>query len=145
MTIDKIRNAYYHIKTYHYHLIKWAWQRVYRGWDDRAVWSIDSHLCNLAYELVDKMSKSKIQGVPSGIYKEEDIEKSEEEWRKILVEIAYYLKYSSSDGDFQYFMDNKIPESEWKNYYKFDRQYKFDSRARKGRKLFVKYFYNLWD
>jgi len=24
--------------------IKWAWQRVYRGWDDRVAWGIDQHL-----------------------------------------------------------------------------------------------------
>ena len=24
--------------------IKWAWQRVYRGWDDRVLWSIHDHL-----------------------------------------------------------------------------------------------------
>ena len=25
--------------------IKWSWQRVFRGWDDRVIWSIDYHLC----------------------------------------------------------------------------------------------------
>lgn len=32
--------------------VKYAWQRVFRGWDDRACWSIDSHLSKHLGELL---------------------------------------------------------------------------------------------
>ena len=27
--------------------IKWAWQRVFRGWDDRVIWGINYYLCEM--------------------------------------------------------------------------------------------------
>lgn len=30
-----------------WHPIKWAWQRLYRGWDDRVIWGIDIYLAKM--------------------------------------------------------------------------------------------------
>jgi len=51
--------------------VKWAWQRVFRGWDDRVIWSIDGHISKL---LPIWLRELKIQrhGVPSMMFKEED-------------------------------------------------------------------------
>lgn len=37
--------------------VKWAWQRVFRGWDDRAVWNIDSRLSKSLGEQLVTMSE----------------------------------------------------------------------------------------
>lgn len=37
--------------------IKWAYQRVVRGWDDQSVWSLDSHLTNILGQQLVKMSE----------------------------------------------------------------------------------------
>lgn len=37
--------------------IKWAHQRVFRGWDDRAVWSLDSHLTRVLGQQLIVMSE----------------------------------------------------------------------------------------
>ena len=51
--------------------IKWAWQRVFRGWDDRVVWSIDYYLAeNIPMWL--KQLKETNSGVPTTMFKPED-------------------------------------------------------------------------
>lgn len=37
--------------------IKWAYQRVFRGWDDRAVWSLDTHLTKVLGQQLILMSE----------------------------------------------------------------------------------------
>lgn len=45
--------------------VKWAWQRVFRGWDDRVVWSLDTHLARtLGAQLV--MMADIAHGYPDG-------------------------------------------------------------------------------
>lgn len=43
--------------------IKWAYQRVVRGWDDRAVWSIDVWLSEMLPPMIHKLRTGK-NGVP---------------------------------------------------------------------------------
>ena len=47
--------------------IKWAWQRLTRGWDDRAVWSIDSYLAELMPQLLRKLKEDKL-GIPGSMF-----------------------------------------------------------------------------
>ena len=47
--------------------LKWAWQRVFRGWDDRAVWSIDYYLSNLIPQLVKKLKEDGV-GIPAKMF-----------------------------------------------------------------------------
>ncbi len=47
--------------------IKYAWQRVFRGWDDTAVWSIDSYLAKLIPQLVTKLRDDNI-GIPTAMF-----------------------------------------------------------------------------
>lgn len=42
--------------------IKWAWQRVFRGWDDRVVWSIDAHLAKYMPQWIERLKEH--PGVP---------------------------------------------------------------------------------
>jgi hypothetical protein len=44
----------------------WAWQRVYRGWDDSAIWSIDSYLVEMLPEMIDKLRDAK-KGYPGSM------------------------------------------------------------------------------
>lgn len=36
--------------------VHWAYQRVVRGWDDRACWSLDAHLCKILGEQLVQMA-----------------------------------------------------------------------------------------
>lgn len=79
--------------------IKFAWQRVFRGWDDKAVWDIDHYLANLISQLVKELKELE-RGVPTEMFEEEDwdeknfcykdgaMEKAVAKWELILDEIA---------------------------------------------------------
>ena len=80
--------------------IKWAWQRVFRGWDDRAVWSIDFYLSKLVPELITHLQKKGV-GIPVAIFSElfspvgpyvtdvtsEQENLAKEKWNSVLEEI----------------------------------------------------------
>lgn len=120
--------------------IKYAWQRVFRGWDDTAVWSIDGYLAKLIPQLVRKLHDDNI-GVPFSMfeglgdgqweYSEEDDEIARKRWievqNKIIEGFEAYLKL-----DFFPHTDN--PEKE-------ELKRKFEE----GFDLFREHFPSLWD
>jgi len=50
--------------------IRWAWQRVIRGWDDRALWSMDYWLAKKMLEMLPKMKEK--AGIPGFCFSEDD-------------------------------------------------------------------------
>jgi len=77
--------------------IKWAYQRVFRGWDERVVWSIDTYLATNIPSWMRALKNS--VGTPMEMfadfkfdsnynYYKEDTEKAEQKWRSILEQIA---------------------------------------------------------
>lgn len=92
--------------------IKYAWQRVFRGWDDRATWSMDYHLSKVIPEMIRELKRVSI-GVPIGMfegmeeitlpngimsYSEEDEKIATERWHKILDDlIAGFEGYNKID------------------------------------------------
>lgn len=126
--------------------VKYAWQRVFRGWDDTAVWSIDSYLAKQIPELIRKLKKDQ-HGYPACILpedyepgatrpeeEEEAIEKEAiEKWNNILDSIAEgfeaYVKYDGfkwNDGNTKEYEEDKK---------KFETAFQF----------LIKYFSSLWD
>ena len=83
--------------------IKWAWQRVFRGWDDQAVFSVDCYLSKIIPELVADVKKYG-DGVPMEIlskypshgenfeYSDEDFASALKEWHEILDTIIIGFK-----------------------------------------------------
>ena len=79
--------------------IRWAWQRVMRGWDDRAVWSLDYYFSKLIPEVVTEL-KEREKGVPTAMFDEGDwdddnycyregaVDKATIKWNAILDDIA---------------------------------------------------------
>jgi hypothetical protein len=74
--------------------IKYAYQRVVRGWDDTAVWSVDSWLCRVLPEMLRKLKEDK-KGLPIEAFSEphkhphsdKDTKEAEARWNKILDDI----------------------------------------------------------
>lgn len=68
--------------------LKWAWQRATRGWDDTAVWSIDTYLSKLIPELVRRLAEKNI-GFPAILHDDNiTADEAEAKWNAILIEIA---------------------------------------------------------
>jgi hypothetical protein len=112
------------------HQIKWAWQRVFRGWDDRAVWAVNDYLSKLIPQLLMEL-KEKKHGIPASVfddepeelemgmigYTDESMEKAEEKWNGILDTIAEgFNEYNRANeellsGDEWNEMEEKVSES----------------------------------
>jgi len=78
--------------------IKWAWQRLFRGYDDRVWWNLNSYLC--------KMLPVWLRKIKTGHLHPADL--TEEAWEAMLEEMAdgfeegYYLM-DIGDGDAEKF------------------------------------------
>ena len=71
--------------------IKWAYQRVFRGWDDRVIWSIDYHLAANIPLWLEELKKDQScptsiapEGVDVSSFAEEDWDTRKEEWTRII-------------------------------------------------------------
>jgi len=79
--------------------VKWAFQRMHRGWDDRDVWDISICLSRIIPEMVLSL-KEKGEGFPASLVEDEDWDKTKnsfregaeerlmQEWETILDKIA---------------------------------------------------------
>jgi len=60
--------------------LKWAWQRVFRGWDDRVVWCIDGYLFEMLPIWLRRLKEDK-HGVPLWCFEAVDARYNENhEW-----------------------------------------------------------------
>ena len=125
--------------------IKWAWQRVFRGWDDRISWSIDYYLDENLPLWIERLKKYS-HGVPGSLFKEEDyipndpygatkpgvFEQREEEWGVILQKIADGFRTHKKFLDYEFEYDSQ----EW-----HDAKRQFEEAMY----LFKEYYDALWD
>ena len=118
--------------------LKWAWQRVFRGWDDRASWNADSYFAEQISEIVGYLREHKISH-PMVIYPDsyklgdenEMLDKEMvQKWDNILKEISEGFSLCEDACDCIYGVDEEKEET-----IKFN--HAFD--------LFRKYFVDLWD
>lgn len=78
--------------------IKFAWQRIFKGYCDRDLWDVDSHIINLLICEIDEFIKIN-QGYPCNL--------TEEEWDKILLEIRDHLINGVRSIDYD-------PDNKWR-------------------------------
>ena len=122
--------------------IKWAWQRVFRGWDDRVIWSINFHLAEVLPQWLEKLKKYK-HGIPGQMFTEEDykkdgytlknkaMEKREKEYDAILDKIILgFNSYTKMD---------ELVEYKSEEYFKLEKQFN------EGFELLIEWFSSLWD
>jgi hypothetical protein len=104
--------------------IKWAFQRVFRGWDDKSVWDINYFLTDILPPMIKKLDK---QGYPASLCKEGlTDEEGERIWQDILNKIVLGFEAAERIQSFK------------KNNYKEDIKL-----FREGLGLFTKYFFDL--
>lgn len=110
--------------------LKWALQRVWRGWDDRVIFSLDEYLCEMIPVWVRTIKRCDV-GVPGCFFTDETFidptpeqeREAREKWHWMLDEIAAGFEAGRNVCDY-----NKAKEA------KFDR----------AMDLFREHFFNLW-
>lgn len=72
-----------------WHPLKWAWQRLTRGWDDRVIWSIHSYLARMTPIWLREL-KARKRGIPISMFDDPNdasdasIEAAAKRWDEIL-------------------------------------------------------------
>jgi hypothetical protein len=132
---NKIINLYnyifycipYKIKDFRYE-VKWAYQRVFRGFDDRAFWGLDSYLTEIILPVLKFLRKDG-NGYPSKL--------TDEEWKDVLDKMII---------GFQELHDEGYMEGEWETYtWDKNRLIAHQKKVNEGLKLFSRHFQNLWN
>ena len=116
---------------------KYAWQRVFRGWDDRVIWSVDIYLTEKIPVWLKEIQNDKI-GTPIGFFENpEKIEFSEDEhnvakenWNKELQIMI--------DG---FMASKKIQECDWNTR---EEEKELIQTFEKGMKSFTDNYFSLW-
>lgn len=105
-------------------LIKWAFQKLCRGYADYEVWSLNSVIADF---VIPRLKKLKIimSGYPVDIWNEKKSdEQAMKEWRRILDKMITAFELFSNDWECNEEKKQKVEE---------------------GLDLFRKYYINLWD
>lgn len=127
--------------------IRWAWQRVFRGWDDRVVWSIDYWLDPIMPDILSRYKKVN-HGTPMSMFDEfglmngktefsdEEHNMANEKWNFIIDRIIDGFKASQK-------LKDAYIKTTFEDYKKEVKE--LERERRKGMILFVKYYNDIWD
>jgi hypothetical protein len=115
-----------------YREIKWGFQRMFRGYDDTAYWSLYSYITDISLPVLKWMKENghsigTIEGSKEGTFEEQ--------------ELAWYNTLDKMINSFQLLKDDntdcEMHDKEW-----YQKQHK---DVQEGLELFAKYFQTLWD
>ena len=98
--------------------IKWAWQRVFRGYDDTAYWNLNDYVSAIIIPVLTRYKKID-HGAPFGF--------TREEWRNELDIMIKGFEAPNNDN------------------YNLTSNRKFNRMRKKGLRSFAKNFDSLWD
>jgi hypothetical protein len=117
--------------------VRWAWQRVWRGWDDRVTWDIAGYLSGVMPAWVRKMRAETI-GYPAGPGFE-DLPEAEAvaKWDAILTDIADGFAAHNAEEDVLWGKDETLEVYN-------ARIAPLHRKRDKGLVLFMWYFGSLW-
>jgi len=117
------------------YVIKWAFQRMFRGWDDTVVFSLDNYLAKMIPVWIRGIKKYK-DGIPMSMFDkdiemgketEEDMIKACEKYDKILDDIAEgFEAWTKYDGWF------------------FEENHDDEAKFHKAMNLFMLHFGTFW-
>ena len=134
--------------------IKWAWQRVFRGYDDTSVWNLYHHISEQLPKILRQLKNNHL-GCPGELF-DNKAKKNKEchKWEDILEKMARGFDAAVKIGNNEYMKEIKLKKPEKDIFgkdsytgYKYDKKCynKLYKEFEEGMELFKKYFFNLWD
>lgn len=123
--------------------IKWAYQRVFRGWDDKVCWSIDYWLDSIMPDILLQYKQTN-HGTSMFCYEDdtdfsdmsdEESERAIKKWNYIIDQMIAGFMASRQSDDIE-FINKEQYDKEWK---------RLENLRKKGMKLFVEHYHDLWD
>ena len=120
--------------------IKWAWQRLNRGWDDTVAWNLSSYLARMLPMALADIAEN-ANGYPANIDKKVTYSttKSLREWEQVLKKMGRGFKAAESImvADDKLFLKDGGLDVQAYN--------KAMGEFNAGMDLFKEYFFSLWD
>lgn len=103
--------------------VKWAYQRVVRGYDERAYWDLDEYLAEIILPVLKKF-KAQANGCPPGLY-DKSLKDPYHKWRHTLDEIIKGFEAHKKIGviDYQPQDFEKLNKQKLRGLYLFSRYY----------------------
>lgn len=124
--------------------IKWAYQRVYRGWDDRATWGVGYWLIEYMPGILSSIKGSQY-GIPATFFSDDDINMADnnaaaKKYDKVLADLidGFNEMKQLQDFDFDY-RSKKTKDKSFREYKKKEKE------AKEKLKLLVEYFWEIGD
>jgi hypothetical protein len=112
--------------------LKWLYQRIFRGFDDCALWNLDYHISKIILPRLRAFKNLERSGVPGSLcpqdQSDEDFLLAQKQWEKIL------------DSMIEAF--DLIVKDDWKTMEEYSEQ---EKKIDIGLKNFCEYFRGLWD
>ncbi len=109
--------------------VKWGFQRMFRGYDDTAVWGLNGYLTDIIHPVLKRIKEFKA-GHPASI--------TSEEWDKILDELIWTFEYL--------YNDDHMVEPWWTEHMKQTSEQRQEDwqRIEQGLQLFGRWYNALW-
>ena len=136
------------------HEIKWAWQRVFKGYDDQTIWSMHSSISDYFPKMIREL-KNEVHGYPSDPFNKEKQEiKSIKDWKNVLEKIAIGFDAARKIDGHEYIKEVKLKKPRKDMFgkdsyigHKIDKKHydKLYKEFEEGIELFKKYYFSLWD
>jgi hypothetical protein len=120
--------------------VKYALQRVFRGWDDRVIWSINDYLARMIPVWVKEL-KRKSHGIPCVFFDDEDWDEQKSEYKngsEKRAEEKYHFALDQIVRGFEAY--SKMQET-----YDKEELAMLNITYKLGFSYFQKYFNDLWD
>jgi hypothetical protein len=102
--------------------IKWVFQRLFRGWDDRTLWDLDYHIAVFVLPRLKEFKKIP-RSYPAMFH-------SSKEWDDVLNKMLFAFEHIVDDS---YFLEKETSEIK-----------EIEEKIQAGLELFGKYFRGLW-
>jgi hypothetical protein len=120
--------------------IKYAWQRVFRKWDDTVPWSVDYYLAEMIPQWLKRIKDNK-QGIPAVMFHEEDC--LDENYN--VSESTMELRRKEYDEILDAIILGFESYIEMQDLYDKEKIKPLEENFDNGMELFVKYYRTLWD
>jgi len=112
--------------------VKWGFQRMFRGYDDTAFWSLDRYLLDIILPVLKEYRENGHGIAIVDGFEEKPFEEQEKEWHRILDSMINSFQMLKEDDE-----DFVIHDKEW-----YEKHYQ---QIQEGLQLFAKHYQTLWD
>ena len=123
--------------------IKWAYQRVTRGWSDEDSWNINSHIARILPPMLRSIAKNHA-GCPVEFWDSEKLNDEGHRWAETLEEIAQGFEAFTAIQNMNYFEFVK-GEAGYKRETNEEQLKLLTAKYERGMLLFSQYYFNFWD